>query len=210
MNQCLWCGYGPIKDSYDLCYDCYDSFQIGEIDKCSCGAYKDSEYDLCYDCYQTKQSTFKSRTKTKFNDKMIKGRLAETIVQELFLALGYEVYPFGMERTIPGFSTRQSPKTGGVANKIRKMPDFVVVKDDKSFFLEVKFRSDANPAFSFENYPYPEAYFVLVTPDYIKMQMVSKLKKGEPFEYLNKFKEFETDTEIIKAYVDFTRKFLRV
>ena len=33
---------------------------------------------------------------------MIKGRIAETLVQELFLALGYSVFRYGMENTIPG------------------------------------------------------------------------------------------------------------
>ena len=33
---------------------------------------------------------------------MIKGRIAETLIQELFLSLGYNVFRYGMENTIPG------------------------------------------------------------------------------------------------------------
>lgn len=207
MSQCLWCGYEPIRSSYELCFNCYDDLQVGIIDKCQCGNYKDSEYDVCFDCYQNKSNRFQTRKKTTISDNMIKGRIAETIVQEMFLAMGYDVYPFGMEHTVPGFSDRFSPKNGLVANKIRKMPDFIVVKDDQSFFLEVKYRSDENHKFNLQDYPYPEAYFVLVTSDHIKIQLARNLMNGSDFEYLNRMKDFETDREIILKYIEFVKKF---
>lgn len=32
---------------------------------------------------------------------MIKGRIVESLIQELFLSMGYNVYRYGMENTIP-------------------------------------------------------------------------------------------------------------
>jgi len=33
---------------------------------------------------------------------MIKGRIAETLIEELFLSLDYNVFRYGMENTVPG------------------------------------------------------------------------------------------------------------
>lgn len=37
----------------------------------------------------------------EFSHNLIKGRVAETIVQELFQANDYNVFSYGMERTVP-------------------------------------------------------------------------------------------------------------
>lgn len=71
-----------------------------------CGAFTKYEKGLCYNCYQNKQqpaATWGMSDKDhnyRFN--MIKGRIAETLIQELFLSLGYNVFRYGMENTIPG------------------------------------------------------------------------------------------------------------
>jgi hypothetical protein len=36
---------------------------------------------------------------SKFREGMIKGRIAETLVEELFLSLGFSVFRYGMENT---------------------------------------------------------------------------------------------------------------
>ena len=38
----------------------------------------------------------------RFDDNMIKGRIAETIAEQMFIRMGYKIYRFGMENTIPG------------------------------------------------------------------------------------------------------------
>jgi hypothetical protein len=37
---------------------------------------------------------------------MAKGRVAATLIQELFLSLGYNVFHYGMERSVPGIANR--------------------------------------------------------------------------------------------------------
>jgi len=39
---------------------------------------------------------------TSYQEGMIKGRIAETLIEELFLTLKYNVFRYGMENTIPG------------------------------------------------------------------------------------------------------------
>ena len=148
----------------------------------------------------------------EISDSSIKGRIAEAIVEELFLSMDYKVFRYGMENAIPGFADRHLPKKGAIASKIRKMPDFVVVKDENTHFIEVKYRTSGEFDFIkyYENrggYPFPEAYVVLVTPKYIKAQKAEKLEKGTGFVWLSQIKAFETDKEIIIKYTKFCQKF---
>ena len=77
-----------------------------------------------------------------FHFQMTKGRLAETIIEELFIASGYEVHRFGMENMVPGLVRRLNNNYSDVSAQIKKMPDFVMHKGDSIQFVEVKFRSD--------------------------------------------------------------------
>ena len=211
METCKSCGEKSGK--YDLCKSCYYDFEDGLIDKCKCGNFKDSEYNLCRDCYKkSKQNNKEIQKKSKISDSSIKGRLAETIVEEMFLAMGYKVFRFGMENTVPGFGDRYLPRRGEVADEVRKMPDFIVVKDSQVVYIEVKYRTSGE--FDFKSfytkkggYPYKNAFFILVTPKHIKVQKASELEKGEGFIFLNKCKDFETDKEIILQYIEYCKKF---
>lgn len=77
-----------------------------------CGEYTKFNGGLCYSCFKLEnkknnsQSSEKNVVQESFNDglndkdwnyryNMIKGRIAETLIQELFLSLGYNV--LGME-----------------------------------------------------------------------------------------------------------------
>jgi hypothetical protein len=209
MSECKYCG---VENKYDLCKEHYYDAQDGLIDKCKCGKYKDSEYDLCADCFKSSKQNGEGRKKNKISDSSIKGRLAEAIIEELFLALGYRVFRFGMENTVPGFSDRYLPKKGDVANQVRKMPDFIILKDSQIAFIEVKYRTNGEFDFtdyyqSRGNYPYPNAYFVLVTPKHIKVQKASHLEAGGHFVYLGSHPDFASDKEIILQYIEFCKKF---
>jgi hypothetical protein len=78
-------------------------------------------------------------------ENIIKGRIAEAIVEELLRACGNQVYRFGYESILQNLVQngskfdRYSPN----GEQLRSIPDFVVVSSEgKSFFVEVKFRSD--------------------------------------------------------------------
>lgn len=197
-----------------------------------CGEYTKFNGGLCSKCYSTKKQT-SSDLKTanilldEFNDdeqsglsdkdknyryNMIKGRIAETLIQELFLSLGYNVFRYGMENTIPGIMELLKGVRSDVAQEIRRMPDFVMQnpKTKEVYFVEVKFR--ASEEFTIKNlpknYPYENAYIILVSKKHIKCITVDELQKGEKItstshNYLGNRKEFDLDKDVIVDFCKF-------
>jgi hypothetical protein len=147
---------------------------------------------------------------------MIKGRIAETLIQELFLSMGYNVFRYGMENTIPGIMELLKGVRSDVALEIRRMPDFVIQnpKTKNVHFVEVKFRASGEFKLSDlpKNYPYTNAFIILVSKRHIKCLTVEELGKGEEMtpssrNYLGSRNEFDTDKEIIKDFCEFAIKF---
>ena len=188
-----------------------------------CGSYTKFEKGLCYDCYQEKNGNKSdekglSERESGYRFNMIKGRIAETLIQELFLSLKYPVFCYGMENTIPGIMELLKGVRSEVANEIRRMPDFVVQNPHTSevYFIEVKFRasgtfkrSDLPKSYAWEN-----AYFILVSKKHIKCISFEELDKGEEItpiskNYLGNRKEFALDKEVIKEFCDFALTFFQ-
>lgn len=196
-----------------------------------CGAYTKFDGGHCLDCY----SKLPKKTEAKVNapaekeevhgltDKarmyrynMIKGRIAETLIQELFLSLGYNVFRYGMENTIPGIMELLKGVRSEVAEEIKRMPDFVMQspKSKEVYFIEVKFR--ASEEFTFKdlpkNYPYENAYIILVSKKHIKCITYQELKEGKEItptsqNYLGRRQEFDLDKEVIIDFCNFAIQF---
>lgn len=190
-----------------------------------CGDYTKFENGLCSKCYSDKKNnksdadfsapddnsglTDKERN---YRFQMIKGRIAETLIQELFLSLNYNVFRYGMENTIPGIMELLKGVRSDVAEDIRRMPDFVIQnsKTKDVYFIEVKFRASGEfrakdlP----KNYPYNNAYIILVSKKHIKCLTVEELLEGkeitpESRNYLGNRKEFDLDKEVIIDFCSF-------
>lgn len=194
----------------------------------NCGSPSKQEGWLCLDCYNKKKAV-RSTTEDDDDDvgiavgglserewqkryNMIKGRIAETLVQELFLSLGYSVFRYGMENTIPAIMDLLKHVRSDVAMHIRRMPDFVIQnpKDNSVHFVEVKFRASE----SFEekdlkrDYPYENALIVVVSKKHIKCISVPELRAGKVISptthnYLGNRKEFELDKQTIIDFCKF-------
>lgn len=147
---------------------------------------------------------------------VIKGRIAETIVEQLFYSLGFQVYKYGMENTIPGIADLLTGIKDDVAMNIRRMPDFVVFKDNRAHFIEVKFR--ANGKFKLSDidknsdYPYHNALIVHLSKKHIKCISYQELVEGKEItptcrNYLGSRKEFDTDKEKIIEYCKYAVKY---
>ncbi len=81
-----------------------------------------------------------------FAEGMLKGRMAETLVDELLRKSGNTVYRFGYEAILQNLSQiKQAFEAHSeVGEKIRAIPDFIVIdKNGNPIFLEVKFRWDS-------------------------------------------------------------------
>jgi len=179
---------------------------------------------LCRNCQKQKivEPTNEISKKKKYDKdfNMIKGRVAEALVEQLFLKMGFNVYRYGMENTIPSIMKLIKGVNKEVENVIRKMPDFVVQKNNHTFFIEVKFRKEEN--FSIKDlkedyynqeYPFPNAYFVIVSKKHIKCLSYKDLKAGKNISkkyngfYLGNVSEFDTNKEVIKDFCDYAVKF---
>lgn len=144
----------------------------------------------------------------------IKGVLAETIISEMFKAMGYTVIPFGMEKVLPELTAlarkNQLPYTPAT-DLVRCMPDFIIAKDNRAFFIEVKFRADGVLQDSdFIKYDFygDNLYIVLVSRKHIMVQSLDQLKEGNEFIYLGYHKAFKTDRETIYEYLGYVQQFL--
>ncbi len=161
-----------------------------------------------------------SKKGKRYPEGMIKGRIAEALIEELFLYLKYDVFRYGMENTVPGVMKLLKGVRSDVADTIRKMPDFVIQnpKTGDVFFIEVKFRaseefslSDINKEYG-EEYPFENAFFIVVSKKRIKCLSYKELKSGNKItptshNYLGNRREFELDKEVIKDFCDFAVKF---
>jgi len=173
--------------------------------------------NLCRECQDNSNKPAEeglSDKKSRFTEGMIKGRIAETLVEELFLTLDYNVFRYGMENTVPGIMKLLKGVRGDVATNIRRMPDFVVQKGKEVFFVEVKFRTSEE--FSMKdlpkNYPFENAYFIVVSKKHIKCISYSELIEGKEISptsknYLGSRKEFDLDKKVIIDFCNFAVKF---
>jgi hypothetical protein len=170
---------------------------------------------LCMDCQGEKP-----KKRDTFDYDMIKGRIGEALIEQLFIKLKYKVYRYGMENTIPGIIELLGKAKTQVSNVIKRMPDFVIQdQSGKAYFIEVKFRSREMFSLSdleedkYGEYPFPNAFFIVVSKSHIKCLSYEQLKEGKKITptyrgyYLGDVKAFETDKEVIKKFCKYATKF---
>lgn len=203
-----------------------------------CGEYTKLEGHLCFKCYnkskpaeslnksEDQKLQKKDREKKIKNTSIdnpwisgvIKGRIAETIIEELFKSLGFQVFSYGMENSIPGIKDLLKGIRGDVVTNIRQMPDFVIFKNQKAHFIEVKYRSSGELNISdiekYGKYPFENALFVLVTRKHIKCLSYQELAAGKTINakcrnYLGNRTEFETDKDLIIDYCKYAVMFFK-
>lgn len=145
----------------------------------------------------------------------LKGRLAEHLVQDLFANNGYNVFNYGLERTHPFLSKELRNNFHTTSKALRFMPDFVVQSSltGDLFYMEVKYRS--NGCFGFEDkykdYPYKNAWFVIVSPDRIQCMHYKRLDAGfrigaDTHYSLGKVRSFHLSKESIAEYEGYARQ----
>jgi hypothetical protein len=197
MGQCKVCGKN-VDDKYELCFTCHEKVISN-----------DSSDEIT-----TEDISSLSYQKLKFHKDVIKGRIAETLIEELFLAMDWNVFRYGMENTVPGVVRLLKGVQSEVADNIRRMPDFVVQdKNGECYFIEVKFRSNGEFFYSDlkPDYPYRNAYIVLVSKKHIKCISVKELKRENKISPDNRYflgdrEEFDLDRDTIIKFCKFAEK----
>lgn len=78
-------------------------------------------------------------------ENFLKGRIAESLVEELLKNCGNKVYRFGFETVLQNLTQLEKSfnRDNEVGQRISSIPDFIVINQEgKPFFIEVKFRKD--------------------------------------------------------------------
>lgn len=205
MSNCTNCGSFTKYDG-GLCTKCYNEKKAGSL-------------HVALGVEKSKDSESKEGLSSKehnFRYNMIKGRIAETLIQELFLSLKFNVFRYGMENTIPGIMDLLKGVKSEVAEEIKRMPDFVIQNPttNEVHFVEVKFR--ANETFKRddlpESYAWQNAFIIIVSKKHIKCISFKELEEGKEISptshnYLGNRKEFELDKKVIIEFCEFAVKF---
>ena len=125
-------------------------------------------------------------------ENILKGRMAEALVDELLRSCGNKVYRFGYEAVLQNLTQIERAFDGDseIGRQIRSIPDFLVLNEaGKPFFVEVKFRSHPEP---FHDHlisllktidKFWRAKVILVTPQEPRFRVVSSPyfdEKGKP------------------------------
>ena len=113
----------------------------------------------------------------------IKGAIGETVIKELFIANDFVVYDYGVEHLVPSFSPRVGPAVfdeGCETSKVvRSLPDFLVVKDGKAHYVEVKFVSKDFYHDLDNNYAFRRGYIINVKKNALYIAESGKISDGE-------------------------------
>lgn len=76
-----------------------------------------------------------------FEIRLLKGKIAEDIVECMFKEAKIEIIRTGYEHNFEHLLNRFNVK-GKSIEELRRLPDFMFIQDNRSYFLEVKFRKD--------------------------------------------------------------------
>ena len=139
-------------------------------------------------------------------ENMIKGRIAEAIIEELLKASGNDVYRFGYESILQNLVQRGSnfDRRNKNAHQVQSIPDFVVLNaEGNNFFLEVKFR--ANPDWLIKDprlrrtmeYWQPKLILVTVVKPYFRIVTPKSLLDERCF-----FEPLKTDPDFDVTRID--------
>lgn len=159
-------------------------------------------------------------------ENMLKGRMAESLVEEMLKRSGNTVYRFGYESVIQNLSQLEShfDRHTEVGERIRAIPDYVVIdKKGTPSFAEVKFRAEPRDLYDetieslerVEKYwnalivfvnCVEKPYFRISRPPYFKT--ISQPKRGLNFEPLTDVKEWGISDETYAEYEQLVEKYL--
>lgn len=140
-----------------------------------------------------------------FEDRLKVGKKAEGIVEDFLKNVGFEVFRYGWEYTMPRLLKYKI--TGDASDYIRHMPDFVVLdKYGEAFFVEVKYRSE-DEIKDKDLFNYPSCYVFILTKNGILGQNICSLYNGKPFVEVNNLFPFRfIKKEVIDKYDKVVRR----
>ena len=149
-----------------------------------------------------------------FASNVVKGRIAETLIEEMFKKSGYQVYRFGYERLLENVSQlKQEIVDSNTFERIRSIPDFLIVDSKGNIqLIEVKYRSSGEilPE-ELEKYAYfwEEARIILVTPKepHFRISYINRFCKNGKLYSLEEDKFTEIHPDIIREFSKVVKRY---
>jgi len=162
-----------------------------------------------------------------YAESMLKGRMAETLVEEMLKKCGNQVYRFGYEAVLQNLTQLEArfDKHTEVSERMRAIPDFVVIDGKgKPAFVEVKFRRDPIEPLHEETIDKLERvekywnaemifvncveapYFRISRPPYFKN--VSQPKRGLVLEPITSVQAWNVSDNVYEEYEKLVQKYL--
>jgi len=99
-------------------------------------------------------------------ENILKGRITESLIEELLKQCGNKVYRFGYEAVLQNLTQLEKvfDRESEVGQRIKSIPDFIIInKKRKPFFVEAKFRTN----------------FVVHSKDIKRIELVEKFWKAK-------------------------------
>ena len=154
------------------------------------------------------------------SESMLKGRMAETLFEEMLRQSGNIVYRFGYEAIVQNLTQLEEKfdRFSDVGERVRSIPDFIVIdKKGKPEFVEVKFRwkseihsADVGKFKKIEKFwnakivvvsCWKQPYFRVMTPPYFS--------RGEAiYKPLESEVNWQINNKIYKEYEELVHKYL--
>lgn len=147
---------------------------------------------------------------------IIKGWIAEALVEELLRTCGNNVYRFGYESLLQNLIQRDSnfDRQSKNGQQVRSIPDFVVITArGKPTFLEVKFRSDPEwlkreLVRRIEEYWHAKVVLVTITKPYFRVARLDPSSEGCLFQPLEADRDLHVTHAAPRQFEPLVRRFL--
>ena len=151
-----------------------------------------------------------------FASNVVKGRIAETLVEEMFKKSGYMVYRFGYEAILENLSqNRRELQESDTLEKIKSIPDFLVVSQNGSVqLIEVKYSGTGNIQKSKLNkYAefWKEARILLVIPNkpHFLINYIENFLKTEKMFPLENDRYTKIDSKIVERFSEVVKQYFK-
>lgn len=157
--------------------------------------------------------------KRKFLIDSIKGKITDLIFERMMRNDPnhcFTVIPFGYEYTIPELAQYQDlVKNSMVLSSIRRSPDFILIKNDKTkvYFVEVKYRKYLKKIDIFERSKeivkyWPDTFLFLATQDCFYFDSCKEIVVNSGS--MNKLNESIVPIQVQADYLSVLKDFIRV
>lgn len=157
----------------------------------------------------------------RFSRDLIKGRIAETIFERMFVESGnFIVVPFGYEKTV-NFLTQVNINKGKekeALETVQNMPDYILInkRSEDIFLVEVKYRREKNyenirkGANKITRKGWEKVWYFLATPEGFYFSRCADLIKDPRSIDDNKLSESKVAKKKQESYLEMLKEFEKV